>query len=81
MTRAEAKAYRNKIDGVLKKVTTDAEALEYAEIYPGEIIPAKSLSEADFTEVTEAEYQAYLTADEEISDAEALEIITGGADA
>ena len=51
------------------------------EIYPGEIVPAKSLSEADFTEVTEAEYQAYLTADEEISDAEALEIITGGADA
>ena len=50
------------------------------EIYPGEIIPAKSLSEADFTEVAEAEYQAYLTADEEISDAEALEIITGGAD-
>lgn len=51
------------------------------EIYPGEIIPAKSLSEADFTEVTEAEYQAYLTAEEEISDSEALEIITGGADA
>ena len=50
------------------------------EIYPGEIVPAKSLSEADFTEVTEAEYQAYLTAEEEISDAEALEIITGGAD-
>ena len=34
MTRAEANAYRNKIDGVLKKVTTDAEALEYAELYP-----------------------------------------------
>ena len=51
------------------------------EIYPGEIIPAKSLSEADFTEVAEAEYQAYLTAEEEISDSEALEIITGGADA
>ena len=50
------------------------------EIYPGEIVPAKSLSEADFTEVTEAEYQAYLTAEEEISDAEALEIITRGAD-
>ena len=50
------------------------------EIYPGEIVPAKSLSEADFTEVAEAEYQAYLTADEKISDAEALEIITGGAD-
>lgn len=51
------------------------------EIYPGEIVPAKSLSEADFTEVTEAEYQAYLTADEEISDSEALTIITEGADA
>ena len=50
------------------------------EIYPGEIIPAKSLSEADFTEVTEAEYQAYLTAEEEIPDSEALKIITGGAD-
>lgn len=34
MTRAEAKAYRNKIDGVLTKVTTDAEALQYAELYP-----------------------------------------------
>ena len=51
------------------------------EIYPGEIIPAKSLSEADFTDVTEAEYQAYLTAEEEIPDSEALSIITGGADA
>ena len=50
------------------------------EIYPGEIVPAKSLSKADFTEVTEAEYQAYLTAEEEIPDAEALAIITGGAD-
>ena len=34
MTRAEAKAYRDKIDGVLTKVTTDAEALKYAELYP-----------------------------------------------
>ena len=50
------------------------------EIYPGEVIPAKSLSEADFAEVTEEEYQAYLTAEEEIPDAEALAIITGGAD-
>lgn len=50
------------------------------EIYPGEIIPAKSLSEADFTDVTEAEYQAYLAAEEEISDSEALAIITEGAD-
>lgn len=51
------------------------------EVYPGYIVPAKSLSEADFIEVTEAEYQAYLTADEEISDSEALAIITEGADA
>lgn len=50
------------------------------EIYPGEIVPAKSLSESDLTEVTEAEYQSYLTAAEEITDSEALEIITGGAD-
>ena len=49
-------------------------------IYPGYIVPAKSLSEADFTEVAEAEYQAYLTAEEEISDSEALTIITEGAD-
>ena len=55
--------------------------IKSGEIYPGYIVPAKSLSEADFTEVTEAEYQAYLTTDEEISDSEALEIITGGADA
>ena len=50
------------------------------EVYPGYIVPAKSLSEADFTEVTEAEYQAHLTVEEEIPDSEALEIITGGAD-
>ena len=50
------------------------------EVYPGYIVPAKSLSEADFTEVTEAEYQAYLTAEEEITDSEALAIITGCAD-
>ena len=50
------------------------------EIYNGYIVPAKSLSEADFTEVTEAEYQAYLTAEEEISDSESLAIITGSAD-
>ena len=54
--------------------------IKSGEIYPGYIVPAKSLTESDFVEVTEAEYQAYLTAEEEISDAEALEIITGGAD-
>ena len=54
--------------------------IKSGEIYPGYIVPAKSLSEADFTEVTEAEYQAYLTAEEEISDSESLAIITGGTD-
>ena len=55
--------------------------IKSGEIYPGYIVPAKSLLEADFTEVTEAEYQAYMTDEEEISDAESLAIITGGADA
>ena len=55
--------------------------IKSGEIYPGYIVPARSLSEADFTEGTEAEYQAYLTAEEEISDSESLAIITGGADA
>ena len=50
------------------------------EIYPGYIVPAKSLTESDFVEVSEEEYQAYMTAEEEILDSEALEIITGGAD-
>ena len=59
---------------------THLKNIHTGEIYPGEIVPAKSLSEADFTEVKEAEYQAYLTAEEEIPDAEALAIITGGAD-
>ena len=36
MTRAEAKAYRNKIDGVLTKVTTDAEALKLSLIHISE---------------------------------------------
>ena len=52
--------------------------IKSGEIYPGEIIPAKSLSEADFTEVTEAEYQAYISAEEEISAEEAIGIITEG---
>ncbi len=34
MTRTQAKAFRNKIDSVLTKVTADAEKLEYAELYP-----------------------------------------------
>ena len=54
--------------------------IKSGEIYPGYIVPAKSLTESDFVEVAEEEYQAYLTADEEISDSEALKIITGGAD-
>ena len=54
--------------------------IKSGEVYPGYIVPAKSLSEADFAEVTESEYQTYLTADEEISDSEALAIITDGAD-
>lgn len=52
--------------------------IKSGEIYPGYIIPAKSLSEADFTEVTEAEYQAYMTAEEEIPAEEVVRIITEG---
>lgn len=50
------------------------------EIYPGYIVPAKSLIESDFIEVSEEEYQAYISADEEISAEEALSIITGGSE-
>lgn len=50
------------------------------EVYPGYIVPAKSLTESDFIEVSEEEYQAYMTAEEEILDSEALEIITGGSE-
>lgn len=49
-----------------------------AEIYPGYIVPAKLLTESDFIEVSEEEYQAYISADEEIPAEEALSIITGG---
>ena len=49
------------------------------EIYPGYIIPAKSLTESDFVEVSEEEYQAYIGT-EEIPAEEALSIITGGED-
>ena len=55
--------------------------IKSGEIYPGYIIPAKSLAESDFIEVSEEGYQAYLTSEEEISDSESLAIITGGADA
>lgn len=48
------------------------------EIYPNFIVPAKSLTEADFTEVDEKEYQSYLEALDQLSDSTALEIITEG---
>lgn len=48
------------------------------EIYPSYIVPAKSLTESDFIEVGEEEYQAYISAEEEIPAEEALSIITGG---
>lgn len=48
------------------------------EIYPGYIVPAKSLTESDFIEVSEEEYQAYIIAEEEISAEEAIGIITEG---
>ena len=48
------------------------------EIYPGYIIPAKSLTESDFVEVSEEEYQAYISTEEEISAEEAIGIITEG---
>ena len=52
--------------------------IKSGEIYPGYIVPAKSLTESDFIEVGEEEYQAYISADEEIPAEEALSIITGG---
>lgn len=52
--------------------------IKSGEIYPGYIIPAKSLSESDFIEVSEEEYQAYIIAEEEISAEEAIGIITEG---
>ena len=52
--------------------------IKSGEIYPGYIVPAKSLTESDFVEVSEEEYQAYISADEEIPAEEALSIITGG---
>lgn len=52
--------------------------IKSGEVYPGYIVPAKSLTESDFIEVSEGEYQAYISAEDEVSDAEALSIITGG---
>lgn len=50
--------------------------IKSGEIYPSYIAPAKSLVESDFTEVSETEFQSYLKEKEEISDSEALEIVT-----
>lgn len=52
--------------------------IKSGEIYPGYIVPAKSLIESDFIEVSEEEYQAYINAEEEISAEEAIGIITEG---
>ena len=52
--------------------------IKSGEIYPGYIIPAKSLTESDFVEVSEEEYQTYIIAEEEISAEEAIGIITEG---
>ena len=47
-------------------------------VYPGYIVPAKSLTESDFIEVSEEEYQAYISAEEEIPAEEVVRIITEG---
>ena len=52
--------------------------IKSGEVYPGYIVPAKSLTESDFVEVSEEEYQAYISAEEEISAEEAIGIITEG---
>lgn len=52
--------------------------IKSGEVYPGYIVPAKSLTESDFIEVGEEEYQAYISAEEEISAEEAIGIITDG---
>lgn len=52
--------------------------IKSGEVYPGYIVPAKSLTESDFIEVGEEEYQAYISAEEEISAEEAIGIITEG---
>lgn len=52
--------------------------IKSGEIYPGYIVPAKSLTESNFIEVGEEEYQAYISAEEEISAEEAIGIITEG---
>lgn len=54
--------------------------IKSGEVYPGYIVPAKSLTESDFIEVSEEEYQAYISVEEEIPAEEALSIITGGSE-
>lgn len=54
--------------------------IKSGEIYPGYIVPAKSLTESDFIDVSEEEYQAYMSTEEEIPAEEALSIITGGSE-
>ena len=50
--------------------------IKSGEIYLGYIIPAKSLTESDFIEISEEEYQAYISAEEEIPAEEVVRIIT-----
>ena len=52
--------------------------IKSGEVYPGYIVPAKSLTESDIIEVGEEEYQAYISAEEEISAEEVVRIITEG---
>ena len=52
--------------------------IKSGEVYPGYIVPAKSLTESDFIEVGEEEYQSYLSAEEEIPAEEVVRIITEG---
>ena len=52
--------------------------IKSGEVYPEYIVPAKSLAESDFIEVSEEEYQTYIIAEEEISAEEAIGIITEG---
>ena len=54
--------------------------IKSGEVYPGYIVPAKSLTESGFIEVSEEEYQACISAEEEIPAEEALSIITGGSE-
>lgn len=52
--------------------------IKSGEIYPGYIVPAKSLTESDFIEVGKEEYQSYISTEEEIPAEEVVRIITEG---